>query len=106
MQDPAAGPRNSHDLRVDPARFPQSVSGGDRVPVPGERVFTSEGTAVVIALHGRTGSGGRLLELKMDDGRKASFFATGTNVRVAALGGLPIPVAVGDLIQGPTADRI
>jgi hypothetical protein len=98
MQDPAPRPRTSQDLRVDAARFPESVSGAERVPVRGERVFTNEGTAVVIALHGRTGSGGRLLELKMDDGRRASFFAAADNVRVAAAGGVAIPVAVGDLI--------
>lgn len=98
MDDPTTAPRNSHDLRVDAARFPESVSGSERVPVCGERVFTNEGTAVVIALHGRTSSGGRLLELKMDDGRRTSFFASATNVRVARLGGVPIPVTVGDLI--------
>lgn len=90
-------------LRVDADRFPESVSGYDRVPVRGERVFTHDGTAVVIALHGRTGSGGRLLELKMDDGRAAPYFATATNVRVAPHGGMPIPVTVADWITAEEA---
>jgi hypothetical protein len=83
-------------LRVDPDRFPESVSGADKLPVPGERVYTNEGTAVVVRLLGRTGSGGRLLELAMDDGRKAPFFAAAANIRVAPLGGDPIPAALGD----------
>ena len=61
--------------RVDPAHCPGSVSGAERIPAPGERVYTAEGTAVVVRLLGRTGSGGRLLELAMDDGRSEPFFA-------------------------------
>lgn len=76
--------------RVDPARCPGSVSGAERTPAPGERVFTAEGTAVVVRLLGRTGSGGRLLELAMDDGRKEPFFAAAANVRVPSAAGDPL----------------
>lgn len=78
-------------MRVDPDRFPGAVSGVERLPEPGERVYTNEGTAVVVRLLGRTGSGGRLLELAMDDGRKAPFFAAAANIRVPPRGGDPIP---------------
>jgi hypothetical protein len=96
MQDPTDVPRGIRDLRVDPALCPGSVSGTERLPSPGERVYTHEGTAVVVRLLGRTGSAGRLLELSMDDGRKGSFFASAANVRVASLGGAPIPPTVKD----------
>jgi hypothetical protein len=76
--------------RVDPGRCPGSVSGVERIPAPGERVYTAEGTAVVVRLLGRTGSGGRLLELAMDDGRKAPFFAAAANVRVPPFAGNPL----------------
>jgi hypothetical protein len=101
MQDSTARPRGSHELRVDPARFPEAVSGSQRVPVRGERVFTNEGTAVVLRVLGRTGPQGRLLELKMDDGRAASFFAAASNVRVTPEGGAPIPVTVPLSGDGP-----
>lgn len=87
MQDATDVPRGIQALRVDPARCPGSVSGVERLPATGERVYTNEGTAVVVRILGRTGSGGRLLELAMDDGRKAPFFASAANVRVAPLGG-------------------
>lgn len=85
-------PGGVRDLRVDPDRFPGSVSGVERLPEPGERVYTHEGTAVVVRHLGRTGSGGRLLELAMDDGRKAPFFAAAANVRVPPAGGDLIPL--------------
>lgn len=46
---------------------------------------------MVVRLLDRTGSGGRLLELAMDDGRKASFFAAAAKLRVPPPGGDPIP---------------
>ncbi len=96
MQDETDVPRGLRALRVDPDRFPGSVSGAERLPSPGERVYTNEGTAVVVRLLGRTGSGGRLLELAMDDGRKAPFFAAAANIRVPPPGGEPLTVAGGD----------
>ncbi|MEJ2677595.1 MAG: hypothetical protein P8174_00810 [Gemmatimonadota bacterium] len=97
MQDETDVPRGFHALRVDPARCPGSVSGVERLPATGERVYTNEGTAVVVRILGRTGSGARLLELAMDDGRKAPFFASAANIRVAPLGGGPILVTGGNV---------
>ena len=76
--------------RVDAARCPGSVSGAERIPGPGERVYTAEGTAVVVRLLGRTGSGGRLLELVLDDGHTEPFFAAAANVRVPPAAGDPL----------------
>jgi hypothetical protein len=76
-------PRGTRDVRVDPERSPGCVSGVERLPTLGERVHTNEGTAVVMRILGRTGSGGRLLELSMDDGRRSPFFASAANIRVS-----------------------
>jgi hypothetical protein len=61
------------------------VSGGERLPGKGERVYTNEGTGVVVRVCGRT-SRGHVLELSMDDGRRPPFFAETLNVMVA-----PVP---------------
>lgn len=74
------------------------MSGAERLPAAGERVYTNEGTAVVVRILGRTSSGERLLELAMDDGRKAPFFAAAANIRVSPAGGDPIPPAWGELL--------
>jgi hypothetical protein len=78
----ARPPRGAWELLVDPAACPGWISGAVRLPAPGERVHTTEGTAVVMRILGRTGAGGRLLELSMDDGRKRPFFASAANVMV------------------------
>lgn len=75
-------PRGTRDLRVDPTKCPGWISGSERLPVPGERVYTHEGTAVVVRILGKTGAGGRLLELAMDDGRRHAFFAAAANIMV------------------------
>ncbi len=98
-----SGPRGFVDLRVDAGRCPGSVSGAERLPMAGERVYTTEGTGVVVRLLGRTDSGGRLLELTMDDGRSAPFFASAANVRVPPSGGDPIPV-MGEPLPATAAD--
>jgi hypothetical protein len=74
-------PRRSEDVRVDPALHPDWVSGVDRLPRPGETVLCSEGLAEVVRLLGKTGNG-RLLELRVRDGRRAPFFAAAGNVLV------------------------
>jgi hypothetical protein len=75
-------PRRAEDVRVDPVQHPGWISGADRLPVPGESVLCSEGMAEVVKLLGKTGNG-RLLELKVADGRRAAFFAAAGNVLVA-----------------------
>ena len=75
-------PRGARDVRVDAAEFPGWISGGERLPSPGEHVHTCEGPAVVVRLLGKTGGGGRLLQLAMDDGRREAFFAAAANILV------------------------
>jgi hypothetical protein len=78
-------PRRSEDVRVDPALHPDWVSGIDRLPRPGETVLCSEGLAEVVRLLGKTGNG-RLLELKVREGRTTPFFAAAGNVLVPPAG--------------------
>lgn len=75
-------PRGTRDLRVDPDRHPGWTRATERTPSPGELVHTHEGSATVVRVLGRTESGGRLLELSMEDGRSAPFFAAAANVMV------------------------
>lgn len=74
-------PRRAEDVRVDPVLHPGWISGADRLPKVGETVFCTEGMAKVVKLLGKTGSG-RLLELKIDDGRRVPYFAAQGNVLV------------------------
>jgi hypothetical protein len=75
-------PRGTRDVKVDRATHPDWVTGVDRLPARGEKVHTHEGSATVVAIHGKTSAGGRLIELSMDDGRKHAFFAAAANVLV------------------------
>lgn len=74
-------PRRTEDVRPDPEHRPGWISGGERLPEPGEEVYCAEGAADVVRLLGRTGSG-RLLELRVRDGRRQPFFAAADNVLV------------------------
>ena len=77
--------RTRRSLRVDPAQSPGWVAGSERLPGPGERIHTHEGTGVVVRILNKTADGGRVLEVAMDDGRKQPFFAATANVRVQPL---------------------
>lgn len=79
----ARAPRRTIDVRVDPAQRPGWVTGLERPPAAGERVYTHEGPGIVQRVLGRTSGGGRLLEVLMDDGRKPLFFTADANVMVA-----------------------
>lgn len=78
-------PRGTRDLRVDPGQSPGWVAGTERLPRPGERIYTHEGTGVVVRILNRTADGGRVIEVSLDDGRKQPFFAATANVRVRPL---------------------
>lgn len=73
----------ARDLQVDASMRPGWVRGADRLPSPGEEVYCAEGPAEVVRVLGRTGSDGRLLELRVADGRKGFYFAAAANVLVA-----------------------
>ena len=78
--------RGTRDVRVDRTTHPDWITALDRLPKPGEPVQTHEGSATVTAILGKTSDGGRLLELRMDDGRKHTFFAASANVLVQRVG--------------------
>lgn len=52
----------------------------DRTPSVGEFVHCVDGLAEVVGVRGRTGSGSRLLELKVDGSEGKSYFADASNV--------------------------
>lgn len=81
---PTAGRRN-RNLRVDPEQSPGWIAGSERLPRPGERIHTHEGTGVVVRILNKTADGGRVIEVSMDDGRKPPFFAATANIRVKPL---------------------
>ena len=78
-------PRRKEDVKVDPVLRPGWLSAADRLPSPGDSVYCAEGQAEVVRVLGKTESG-RLLELKLFDGRKAPFFAAAANVLVPPSG--------------------
>ena len=70
-------------LKVDVASHPGWLTGAERAPALGDQVFCTEGMGEVVRVLGRTQNGSRLLELKLADGRRESFFAAASNVLVA-----------------------
>ena len=52
----------------------------DRTPGVGEFVHCVDGLAEVVGVHGRTSSGSRLLELKVDGSEGKAYFAAASNV--------------------------
>jgi hypothetical protein len=71
------------DLRVDDNERPGWISGADHMPAEGETVFCTAGLAEVVKVLGKTGDGSRLLELKIQDGKRPPFFVAASNVLVA-----------------------
>jgi hypothetical protein len=84
--EPVKRTKIARDLKVDPEERPGWVSAAERLPSPGELVYCAEGAAELVRVVGKTGSGAKLLELKMADGRRHPFFAADHNVRVAPVG--------------------
>ncbi len=70
-------------LRVDGAAHPGWMTGAEHTPAVGDQVYCTEGMGQVVRVLGRTQNGSRLLELKLADGRRESFFAAASNVLVA-----------------------
>lgn len=70
-------------LRVDAARRPGWIRGTDRTPVVGEPAYCVGGEGAVAALHGRTGDGSRLVEIRFGDATKP-FFAAASNILLLA----------------------
>ena len=52
----------------------------DRTPAVGDQVHCVDGLAEVVRVHGRTSSGSRLLELRVDGSDGKAYFAAASNV--------------------------
>ncbi len=57
----------------------------ERTPCVGDFVHCVDGLAEVVGVHGRTSSGSRLLELKVDGSGGKAYFAAVSNVLQKAL---------------------
>ena len=77
-------------LSVTSVEHPGWKAGEGRIPRVGEAVCCAEGEAEVVRLLGRTGDGGRLLELRLPDRPKAPYFAASSNVLSRDLGGTSV----------------
>lgn len=75
------GPR-PEDQRIDPAARPGWVKGNVREPRVGDEVYCTAGAGTVLRIHGRTGNGSRLLEVRLATSAKAPFFVASSNVLV------------------------
>jgi hypothetical protein len=74
-------PRRAEDVKIDPVLQPGWITGLERLPDPGERVYCVQGEAQVVRLLGKTESG-RLIELKLAD-QRSPFYASAGNILVA-----------------------
>lgn len=79
----ATSPGGRRALRVDTALRPGWIRGTDRTPVVGEPAYCVGGEGAVAALHGRTGDGSRLVEIRFGDGKKP-FYAAASNILLLA----------------------
>jgi hypothetical protein len=71
------------NLRVDPETRSGWIAASEQMPVAGDEVQCTEGTALVVRVLGKTGDGSRLLELSLPDRPRQPFFAAASNVLVA-----------------------
>jgi hypothetical protein len=69
------------DFRVDPEHRPGWIRGSERTPSVGEPVYCAGGEGITAAVHGKTGDGSRLLQIRLEE-VKAPFFAAASNVLV------------------------
>ena len=69
-------------LHVDSEERPGWVTAHDRTPAVGEEAFCTMGRGEVSALHGRTGDGSRLLQIRLDVPGAPPFYAAASNVLV------------------------
>jgi hypothetical protein len=70
------------DFRVCVEHRPGWVRASERTPGMGETVYCAGGEGAVIGLHGKTGDGSRLLQIRLPD-EKSPFFAAASNVLVS-----------------------
>jgi hypothetical protein len=70
-------------LRVDADAHPGWRTGAEVALRAGGLVHCTEGPAEIVRILGKTGDGSRLLELRLPDVKRGTFFAAASNVLIA-----------------------
>lgn len=71
-----------HDFRVSDEDRPGWVRGTVRSLTAGDEVYCAGGAGTVTAVHGKTGDGSRLLQIRLTDEAHPPFYAAASNVLV------------------------
>lgn len=70
------------DFRVCDDHRPGWVRGNEHLLEVGETVYCAGGEGAVLALHGKTGDGSRLVQIRLEGEKTPPFFAAASNVLV------------------------
>ncbi|HEX6925589.1 MAG TPA: hypothetical protein VF167_09165 [Longimicrobiaceae bacterium] len=70
------------EFLVSPEDRPGWVRASERTPEVGQQVYCAGGSGEVVSVHGRTGDGSRLLQIRLQDDNARPFFAAASNVLV------------------------
>ena len=73
---------NGADFRVTPEERPGWKLGSDRTLEVGQPVYCAGGNGTILSMHGKTGDGSRLIQIRLEDEKAAPFFAAASNVLV------------------------
>ena len=71
------------EVEIDRDQRPGWLTGDERVLELGEEVLCTAGIAHVAGVHGKTGTGCRLVELRLAEEGTKPFFAAASNILVA-----------------------
>ena len=75
----------AEEFRVSAEDRPGWIRGSVRTPDVGQEVYCAGGPGDVVSVHGKTGDGSRLLQIRLEDESARPFFAAASNVLVAPL---------------------
>jgi hypothetical protein len=75
----------AEEFRVSAEDRPGWIRGSVRTPDVGQEVYCAGGPGEVVSVHGKTGDGSRLLQIRLEDESARPFFAAASNVLVAPL---------------------
>jgi hypothetical protein len=75
----------AEEFRVSADDRPGWIRGSVRTPDVGQEVYCAGGPGEVVSVHGKTGDGSRLLQIRLEDETARPFFAAASNVLVAPL---------------------
>lgn len=70
------------EYRVNPEERPGWILASERTPTVGESVYCANGAGTVLSVHGKTGDGSRLLQIRLETEKAPPFFAAASNVLV------------------------